>query len=199
MVISRTRLIANLIGGDNKLTVESLPAEATEPGTASFASTVSLPLSGNDIGQQAFVQSTNRLYIWNGSGWYNIALINTSPSSITGFDTTYLLSSDGTPTVITLNSVDPEELNLQWSYQVTSGSLTNGGGPTVTITQEGNVFTLTPTTNENYAGEFTLAFTASDGVNIASAVSVLVNTCAVLKSTSVDKAALVVNSAPNLA
>lgn len=140
-------------------------------GSESVNTASDLPLSGNEVGDFAFVEETNRLYIWNGSGWYNIALINTSPSSITGADTTYPLNTDGTPTVITLNSADPEGLNLQWAYQVTSGSLTNGGGTTATISQNDNVFTITPTTTEDYAGEFSLTFTATDGVNIVSKVS----------------------------
>ena len=39
-----------------------------------------LPTSGVDSGEFGFVTSTDRLYIWNGSGWYNICLLYTSPS-----------------------------------------------------------------------------------------------------------------------
>lgn len=167
---TNARNLANLLGSNTKLSADALNAEIAL-GVDEYATASELPVSNNRVGAQAFVQETNRLYIWNGSGWYNIAIINTSPSSITGSDSTYLLSTDGTPTIITLNSVDPEGLNLQWNYQVTSGSLTNGGGTTATVTQNDNVFTITPATTEEYAGEFSLTFTASDGVNVVSTVS----------------------------
>ena len=68
---------ANLLGTDNTLQATSLSADI--PITELYANIDELPASGT-LGEQAFVQSTNRLYIWNGSGWYNIALINTTPT-----------------------------------------------------------------------------------------------------------------------
>ena len=126
-----------------------------------------LPLSGNDIGKQAFVTNTNRLYIWNGVGWFNIALINTNPTITQGPNPSYMLSRDGTPTVITLLAADPEGIPITWNQQVTGGTL----GNIATITQNNNVFTITPSTNENNVGTFSVTFTASDGVNIATAAS----------------------------
>src|SRR5210317_2169856 len=43
-----------------------------------------LPLVGNTSGELSYVNSTNRLYLWNGTGWYGIALINTSPTFAEG-------------------------------------------------------------------------------------------------------------------
>lgn len=43
-------------------------------GTTVYSTISQLPLSNNDTGAQAFVDSDNRLYLWNGSGWYNIEL-----------------------------------------------------------------------------------------------------------------------------
>ena len=129
-----------------------------------------LPLSGNDQGSTAYVASTKRLYIWD-SGWYNIALINTNPSITGGYESSYLFETDGTPIEITLVGSDPEGIPLTWSYEVTSGSLTNGGGTTATVTNADNVFTITPTTTQDYAGSFSLTFKASDGVNLGTAVS----------------------------
>ena len=148
-----------------------VPGAASGSGTTVYATLAELPLSGNDAGSQAFVSENNRLYIWNGSGWYNIALINTAPSITSGGAGTYELASDGTPTVITLQATDPEGVPITWSYSVTSGSLTNGGGATATVSQADNVFTITPTTTSDYGGEFSLTFTASDGINIATDVN----------------------------
>ena len=135
--------------------------------TAVYATLAELPLTNVTNGSQAFVSETDRLYIWADTGWYNIAIINTSPTITQGGAGTYDLATDGTPTVITLTATDPEGIPITWSYSVTSGSLSNGGGTTATVSQADNVFTITPTTTQDYAGSFQLTFTASDGVNLA--------------------------------
>jgi hypothetical protein len=120
----------------------------------------------------AYVNSTNRFYINNGTGWYSISLVNTNPNITSVQDasantTPFTLATDGTATVITITANDPEQVPLTYNYSVTSGSLTNGGGTTATVTQSDNVFTVTPSTTEAYAGTFELTFTASDGINTA--------------------------------
>jgi hypothetical protein len=145
----------------NALEFIALPSSVTVYATADL-----LPLSGNSAGDQALVTATNRLYIWNGSGWYNIALINTNPS-ISGVSSSYSLASDGTATVITITATDPEGLPITYSIASdTSGNIatvTQGTGANT------NVFTITPSTSEANAGTFSLTFQASDGVNIATA------------------------------
>ena len=141
-----------------------------------YTNTSDLPLSGVAAGTQAFVTSSNALYISNGSGWYSIALVNTNPNITSVQDanantTPFTLATDGTSTVITVTANDPEGIPLTYSYAVTSGSLTNGGGTTATVTQADNVFTVTPTTTEAYAGTFSLTFTVSDGVNTSTSIS----------------------------
>ena len=126
-----------------------------------------LPLSNNTAGDQAYVTSTNRLYLWTGNGWFNIALINTNPTITQGPNAAYSLNRDGSPTVITLIAQDPEGIPITWSYQVTTGTL----GSTATIVQADNVFTITPSTDRANVGTFGVTFVASDGVNIATAIS----------------------------
>lgn len=133
------------------------------PASPGIDSSADIPLTNNVIGDQLYVAETNRLYIWNGSGWYNIALINTAPSITNGAEANYFLATDGTPTVVTLTATDPEGIPITWSYAITSGSL----GSTATISQADNVFTITPSTNTADAGSFGITFTASDGVNTA--------------------------------
>ena len=147
--------------GANALEFIALPSSVTVYATVDL-----LPLSGNSAGDQALVTATNRLYIWNGSGWYNIALINTSPT-ISGVASSYTLASDGTDTVITITATDPEGLPITYSIASdTSGNIatvTQGTGANT------NVFTITPSTDSGNAGTFSLTFRASDGVNIATA------------------------------
>jgi len=135
--------------------------------TVNYGTVNDLPLTGNNPGDQVYVTGNNRLYIWNGDGWYNIALINTAPQITQGGAGAYTLADDGTPTVITLVATDPEELPITWSYSVTSGSL----GNTATVSQADNVFTITPSTNSADAGTFSITFTASDGVNLSTDVN----------------------------
>jgi len=139
-------------------------------GTTTYATAAELPQTATN-GDLALVEETDKLYIWNDTAWYNIALINTAPSITQGGAGSYALATDGTPTVITLTATDPESLPVTWSYAVTSGSLTNGGGVTATVTQADNVFTITPTTTTAYAGTFALTFSVTDGANIVNDVN----------------------------
>ena len=144
------------------------------PGVTTVANMTALvALTGMATGDQAFVTANNKLFLYNGSGWYLVATVqNNSPSAITGVSNNYALATDGTATTITAVSTDPEGVPLTWSYAVTTGSLTNGGGASATVSQADNVFTITPTTNTSYAGTFSITFSATDGVTGAvSAVS----------------------------
>ena len=139
------------------------PIQEAAPTTSSVAQAVNLPMSGNEIGAMSYVQESNRLYVWNGSGWFEIALVNTNPTITDGGQATYELNRDGTPTVITLTANDPEGIPLTWSYAVSSGSLED-----TTVTNVDNVFTITP---GETAATFDLTFTASDGINIDTSTS----------------------------
>ena len=139
-----------------------------------YDSTGDLPLSGVAAGTKAFINDSDRLYISNGAGWYSIALTNASPSIISVLDsdggtTPFTLATDGSATVITVTATDSDGFPITYNYSVTSGSLTNGGGTTATVTQgtgaDTNKFTVTPSTTEAYAGTFELTFTTSDGVS----------------------------------
>ena len=139
-----------------------------EGGDISVYSTLAnMPLSGVADDTLAKVLDTNKLYKWTGTGWYFLDPVNTNPNITTGGDATYALAVDGTPTVVTLEANDPEGFPITWNYAVTTGSL----GSTATVSQSNNVFTITPSTVEANAGEFTITFTASDGVNLDTSAS----------------------------
>ena len=147
--------------------IGAVSTESSGATVAAYSLMSELPLTGVAAGAQAFVSENNKLFLWTGTGWYNIALVNQSPTPITGVNPSYALAIDGTPTVVTAASTDPDGLPLTWSYQVTSGAL----GSTATVTQADNVFTITPSVLEADSGEFTLTFSASDGINQAVANS----------------------------
>ena len=180
-MVSRNRKIARRIGqavANNVLDITG--AVSGGAGVTVYATVNDLPTTGLTAGDEAFVSGSNRLYISNGTGWYSIGLVNTNPSITSVLDsdggvTPFTLATDGSATVITITASDPEDIPLTYSYTVTSGSLTNGGGTTATVTQgtgsSSNIFTVTPTTNTDYLGNFDLTFTASDGINQASSIT----------------------------
>ena len=108
-------------------------------GTDVYTAVSDLPLSGVDTGTQAFVSGTNRLYLWTGTGWYNIALINTNPS-LSGASSSYSLNTDGSNTVVTLSSADPEGLPI--SFSVSHSGLGVGANAIATVTQSNNILLL---------------------------------------------------------
>ena len=148
-----------------------------------YNSVDSLPTSGNAVGEQALVlgdSSTDRLYIWEGSAWYQIALIQNSPTFTTSPDDTYELATDGvTTTVITLAATDPE------GFPVTFSAVTNVGFDSIaTVSQDSSVFTITPF-SEDSAGVSrtgTITFKASDGISVASAISTFTITFKIVNS-----------------
>jgi hypothetical protein len=137
--------------------------EITISTVTAFESAVDLPLVNNNPGDTTFIAADNSFRLWTGNGWFEIALINSSPTITTGANATYELNSDGTPTVITMAATDPEGTPIIWAYQVTSGSLED-----TTVTNVDGVFTITPGATE---ATFNLSFTASDGVNVDTSAS----------------------------
>ena len=138
--------------------------------TASHDSALTLPASAA-IGEQAFVSATNTLYMWNGSGWYKIAIVNNAPF----WDSTgepagsFVLALDGTPTSVTVLAQDSEGLPLTYTYQ-TGGAMTT----MASISQGGDgnrTFTITPDSLGAVGPGLstgTMTFRASDGINVLS-------------------------------
>ena len=108
--MSKNRTLASLISNDTSkiktvytdsdsvVTSASLGVTAAA-GTATYSSADTLPAVA-DNGDQALVTSTNRLYIYSNGGWYNIALINSTPYWITEADGSYTLSTTGGATIV---------------------------------------------------------------------------------------------------
>jgi len=139
----------------------------TPPGSATPVQTLAdmQAINSPATGALCLVAANNNIYMYNGTGWFKIAMVNESPSQITGVNAAYTLESDGTPTIITAISTDPEGKTLSFSSSVTTGNL-NG----TTITQNNNVFTITP--HASNPTSFTLTFSVTDGVNgIVSTIS----------------------------
>jgi len=117
---SAARNLANLLGGSATIPQEKLGSDIST--IEQVATTAQLSDTGNSIGDQRVVG--NNLYIWNGSGWFRIALINETPTWDSGGQPngTYELDSNQNPTVISLAATDPDGLTINYSY-VTSGQM----------------------------------------------------------------------------
>lgn len=157
----------------------SIVQNAGNPSAKIYDSAELLPGSA-DSGSMALVTETNRLYIWNGTGWYNIALVNTSPTLSTTPDSNYTMDSTGASLTVTIVASDPEELPITYSY------LSDSASNFVSITQDSGVFTISSLTQAQLdsngvssGGTFSITFRATDGVNIAPAVSSFTLTLAV--------------------
>lgn len=150
-------------------------AIADDVGVKSYA-TISAMTSASTAttGALAYVAANNSVYAKNDSGWYRIAVINSTPtisSPSNAADNT--LAKDGTATTITITAADADEgTTLAYSYTVSTGSIsgiasvTNASGTDLTAgTQYStNVFKVVPVQSGS-GGEFTLTFNAHDQIN----------------------------------
>ena len=131
-----------------------------------YATVADLPLPENtNVGAKGIVEENKKLYINSGSDWLNVGLVDQKPSFTTTPDGSYSLSP-GEDTVITLTATDPQGDPITFSHVVSAGSL--GGS---TVSQSGNVFTITGSSDSNDTAPFSITFRASDGTNITDTTS----------------------------
>ena len=165
MPISRSRDIAGSIG--QAVALDKITAAGgLAAGLTVYANIAAMPTSGPSVGDQAFVSANNKIYVWNGSGWFSVATVNQTPTWSTEPDGSYSLAINGTATTITVAATDPD------GFPITYGYSASGLGNIATISQSGATFTITPSTNSDHAGTFTVTFTATDGINTLSKAGV---------------------------
>ncbi|MDB4339613.1 LamG domain-containing protein [bacterium] len=140
--------------------------DAGAGGLTVYATKEDLPTSGLTAGDQAYVSANSRLYVSNGSGWYNVALINATPSLSIDPTGTISLSTTGETTTITLTATDSDNAVAGLTYSVESdGSF----GGLATLSQDSSVFTITPLSADSATtSSAVLTFKASDGINFGS-------------------------------
>ena len=150
-------------------------------GTATYYGSLdSLPNTGLTEGQKALVKisdSVGRLYISDGSGWYNANTnLNTAgPTWVTEPDVSYTISDSVTPLTITALATDVDsDVLVDTSFAADSAQYL------VTISRDSSVWTFTPKSAdsigesvaagnlEDSSGEFTYTFRWNDGVNVVS-------------------------------
>jgi hypothetical protein len=164
---TRSRKIADLLSPASVAGTLSVDGGG---GVATYTAIGDLPSSGLTAGDMAFVDSSDRLYIWTGAGWYNIAVVNQTPAiqsilDSDGLSSPFVLSNEGATTTITMIAADPDGFPV--SYIAVADSDFNA---MATLSQVSNVFTITPTAIEG-DNTGTITFKASDGINLASEIS----------------------------
>ena len=173
-ILSKTEVdnTSNLVLLNTTSTVSGVDsAEVQSIGLLSFSTLDSLPINNLEAGQQAYVTGTNRLYVSNGSGWFNVALINASPTLTIDPAGSISLATDGTPTTITLTATDSDTSSSAITFSVESDGSFSGLG---SLSQDSSVFTITPKLEDSATTtSSTLTFKASDGINFGSGTTAL--------------------------
>ena len=161
--MSLNRTLAGLIDASGELT--------SGGGLTVYATKENLPTTGLTSGDQAYVSGNSRFYISNGSGWYNVALINATPSLTISPTGAIELSKEGASTVITLTATDSDNAVDGITFSVESDGSFAGLG---TISQDSSVFTITPLSEDSATtSSATLTFKASDGISFGTGTSAL--------------------------
>ena len=164
VITSTSITVGNTVVSNSGVSVGGSPLASGPARASQYATGNDLPLTNLTAGTLAYANSTGVLYLTNGSGWYKVSMINQAPSVwANSYASSYTLSTEGANTIITLQATEPEGTPLIWSYS------NSGLGSTATIYQSNNVFTVQPSTNTDFAGNFSISFSASDGVNIGAA------------------------------
>ena len=167
--MTRVRDIAKILSVTETANTSNVALASIEDGVGLqvYATLDDLPTTGLTSGDQAYIEATNRIYISNGSGWYNVALINATPTLVIDPTGAITLATDGsTPTVITLTGTDSDNADANLTYSAESdGSFAN----IATLSQDSSVFTITPLSEANATpGSSTLTFKVSDGISFGS-------------------------------
>ena len=160
---------ADITGASGGLDSADVTTIASASALTVYSSIDSLPVTSLTAGDQAYVTATSRLYLSNGSGWYNVALINATPTLTVSPSGTITLATDGTPTVVTMTAADSDNSNASLTLSIESGG---DLFKFATVSQDSSVFTITPRSSDSatalgYDGSATLTFKASDGLSQA--------------------------------
>ena len=181
MAESRNRDLATSLGQAVKNNTITTDGSLSVVGLTAYDSAGLLPSSydSNNAGTLGFAEDSDKLYIHTGQGWFNIAIINTTPIFTASPSASYELATDatayknGTATVITLAARDSEGFPV--TFSATGNSAFNNIAHVDKDSAAGFIFTVEPKSQDS-VGEAapaagTLTFSVTDGINTASATS----------------------------
>ena len=178
---SRNRDLATSLGQAVKNNTISSTGSLAVVGLTAYDSAGLLPSSydSNNAGTLGFAEDSDKLYIHTGQGWFNIAIINTTPIFTTSPSASYTLETDatayknGTATVITLAARDSEGFPV--TFSATGDTAFNNIAYVDKDSAAGFIFTVEPKSQDSVGeaapADGTLTFSVTDGINTASASS----------------------------
>ena len=182
------RTIEANVGGDKRVRfqgeisnlVDSAEANKviTSLGFAGYELTQdSLAVTGLSAGQLTLVESAydgTRLFLSNGTGWYNVSLVNINPTFDSDINSAFTIVDSATPLVISNPATDSDNIVTY------SGTFSDSGQYMVTLSRDSSVWTFNPLSADSVhdnvtagnipdsnGGEFTYTFQATDGINTA--------------------------------
>jgi len=146
-------------------------------GVSVYETLDSLPSTGLTAGAEAFVKGNSRLYVSNGSGWYNTTLVNRTPRWDSGGepDASYTIADSQTPLSITARAIDSDNGSL-----INQSLVSDSAQYMVDITNDSSVWTFTPKSADSIGievaagnltdsnGDFIYTFKWSDGISFIS-------------------------------
>ena len=178
---SRNRDLATSLGQAVKNNTITSTGSLAVVGLTAYDSAGLLPSSydSNNAGTLGFAEDSDKLYIHTGQGWFNIAIINTTPIFTASPSGSYALETDatayknGTATVITLAARDSEGFPV--TFSATGNSAFNNIAYVEKDSANGFIFTVEPKSQDSVGeatpADGTLTFSVTDGINTASASS----------------------------
>ena len=181
MAETRARDLAQSLGQAVRTNNIAADGSLAVLGVTAYDSSGLLPTSydSTNAGSLGFAKDSDRLYVHTGQGWFNIAIVNTTPIFTTSPSASYSLATDatayknGTATVITVQARDSEGFPV--TYAATGNTAFNNMAHVDKDSANGYIFTVEPKSRDSAGSDImpagTLTFTATDGVNIASAAS----------------------------
>ena len=155
-------------------TPSSAPAAAGTTVVANLSAL--LALTGMSDADTAFVTDTKSSYMWDGVAWQRMSIgSQIGPRYTTDPPATHSLTQDGTTSTITAVAVDESGFPITYDWDAFSGSALYSASSLpdqiTSVTESNGVFTLTPSTVEANAGNFSFRVKASDGVLVTPAIS----------------------------
>ena len=131
---------------DSAKVVEIIAAQggAGGSGLTAYSTLDSLPSTNLTSGDQAFVSENNRLYISNGSGWYNVALFNLTPSFDSSILSEYTLADSTDSITISVPASDSDNSDAAITYSHEWTDVGDSADYIFRVSQDSSVFTITP-------------------------------------------------------
>jgi hypothetical protein len=165
-----SRVIMGADSGNLKITDSQANVSVIEAGLGVQGGAAVTVVANNDVlawpaspaGTLSYSSGNNTLFISNGSGWYKITTVNTSPNITLSVDSIKVGGSTGNTLDVTYTVVEPEGTPTTVTFA--NSGIANASQATIVHTTANNTLRITNTKATDWTGA-TLTVSATDGVN----------------------------------